>query len=169
MQPRVFSSVPKPNKSEKPPLRDRMIPWYFVMAFGVVFAVNMLFVYKATHTHRGVVQEQAYETGLAYNAVIASANAQAALGWKSSIEQQGEWVRVHLQDAQGEPISGAQAQMHLKRNSDKRLDTTLPLSPYRAGEYRVSAEGLLKGKWNVILEATWQQQPYQKQHVLILR
>lgn len=52
-------------------LRDRLIPWYFVMAFLVVFAVNGFFVYMAVSTNHGVVTENAYKKGLDYNNVVA--------------------------------------------------------------------------------------------------
>lgn len=50
--------------------KDRFIPWYFVMAFAVVFAVNGFFVYKAVTTSHGVVTENAYEKGLQFNDVV---------------------------------------------------------------------------------------------------
>lgn len=62
-------SVPSEHNM-KPPLRDRLIPWYFVMAFLVVFAVNGLFIYLATSTNRGVVTENAYEKGLAFDRIV---------------------------------------------------------------------------------------------------
>ncbi len=52
------------------PLKDRLIPWYFVMAFLVVFAVNGVFIYLATSTHPDVVTENAYEKGLAYDRIV---------------------------------------------------------------------------------------------------
>ena len=54
----------------KPPFKDRIIPWYFVMAFMVIFAVNGLFVYLATHTHTGVITENAYEKGLKFDDIV---------------------------------------------------------------------------------------------------
>lgn len=62
----------------KPPLKDRIIPWYFVMAFAVIFAVNGLFVYLATSTNKGVVTENAYEKGRDYNHIVEEVRKQKA-------------------------------------------------------------------------------------------
>ncbi|MCI5050219.1 MAG: FixH family protein [Rickettsiales bacterium] len=51
-------------------MRDRLIPWYFVMAFMVVFIVNGIFIYYATGTHKGVVTENPYEKGLAFDEIV---------------------------------------------------------------------------------------------------
>jgi len=49
---------------------DRMIPWYFVLAFLVVFAVNGVFVYLAVSTKHDLVVENAYENGVNYNEIV---------------------------------------------------------------------------------------------------
>jgi len=56
-------------------LKDKLIPWYFVIFFLVLFIVDGIFVYLATSTHTGVVTENAYEKGLRYNEVIERARA----------------------------------------------------------------------------------------------
>ena len=53
-----------------------MIPWYFVIAFIIVFAVNGVFVYTAINTNRGVVTENAYEKGLDFNRIVAEVRKQ---------------------------------------------------------------------------------------------
>ena len=66
------------ESNNKAPLKDRIIPWYFVMAFLVIFAVNGLFVYLATTTHNGVVTENAYEKGLDYERIVDEVRKQKA-------------------------------------------------------------------------------------------
>ena len=65
--------------------RDKWIPWYFVLFFVVVAAVNAVMVTLAVRTHTGTVTDHPYEKGLAYNQVVDAANAQDKLGWKSDI------------------------------------------------------------------------------------
>ena len=71
---RVFLSAA--NNSKIAPLKDRLIPWYFVIAFLIVFTVNGFFVYMAIRTNHGVVTENAYEKGLEYNAIVKKVQAQ---------------------------------------------------------------------------------------------
>lgn len=66
------------EQAAKAPLRDRLIPWYFVGAFAVVFVVNMFFVYNAVHTHRGLVTENPYEKGLAFDSIVETVREQKA-------------------------------------------------------------------------------------------
>ncbi len=65
-----MSKVSSSAETKPSDRRDRMIPWYFVMAFGVVFAVNGMFVYLAVSTNHGVVTENAYEKGLDYDRIV---------------------------------------------------------------------------------------------------
>lgn len=65
--------------------RDKLIPWYFVLFFVVIGAVNAVMVTLAVRTHTGTVTDHPYEKGLAYNKVVDAANAQEKLGWKSDI------------------------------------------------------------------------------------
>ena len=63
-------SLSAPDKKVKAPLRDRIIPWYFVMAFAVVFIVNGIFILFATGTHTGLVTENPYEKGLDFDHIV---------------------------------------------------------------------------------------------------
>lgn len=62
--------------------RDKLIPWYFVMAFMVVFVVNGIFVYLAVNTNNGVVTENAYEKGMDYTRIVTEVRKQRALEQK---------------------------------------------------------------------------------------
>lgn len=48
----------------------RIVLFSILSAFGVVFAVNGFFVYKAISTHQGEVIEDAYQKGLAYDEIV---------------------------------------------------------------------------------------------------
>ena len=66
------------GNNPKTALRDRLIPWYFVMAFAVVFVVNGIFIYMAMQTHNGIVTENPYEKGLAYEQIVQEVKQQRA-------------------------------------------------------------------------------------------
>ena len=49
--------------------------------FGLIIAVNALFIFLALETWTGLVSDKAYVEGLSYNEKIAEGRRQAALGW----------------------------------------------------------------------------------------
>ena len=53
-----------------------MIPWYFVIAFLIVFAVNGVFVYVAVGTNHGVVTENPYQKGLEFDRIVSEVRKQ---------------------------------------------------------------------------------------------
>ncbi len=159
MKPTVSSSAPS---SDKAPLRDRIIPWYFVMAFAVVFAVNAFFIYMATQTHTGVVTENAYEKGLAYNDMLEKAHAQEALGWQSSITFQKGSLIVTLSDENGAKLEDASVTAYLKNATHDTTSYERALNDTQQGTYAADVSDIPAGKWFVTIEALWQDKPYQK-------
>ena len=66
--------------------RDKWIPMYFVAFFAVIALLDGIFVYTAISTQTGVVTEQPYEKGLAYNEVLEKAKTQPELEHKVSYQ-----------------------------------------------------------------------------------
>ena len=138
--------------------KDRLIPWYFVMAFAVVFAVNGVFVYLATNTNRGVVTEHAYEKGLNYNETLDQARQERNLGWKSDITYHDGTLSVTLQDQHSAPISEAVVTASFNRPLGDSALATATLHPTdRPGNYAATVTFPQQGQWDVIIEATWNQ------------
>ena len=54
--------------------KDKLMPWYIVLFFVVFTIVLAGFAVIAHRTHTGVVTENAYKKGLAYNDVIKEAD-----------------------------------------------------------------------------------------------
>lgn len=46
------------------------VAFAFITFFGVIFAVNIIFVVNALNSHTGVITQNAYEKGLKYNQAI---------------------------------------------------------------------------------------------------
>lgn len=145
----------------KPSLKDRLIPWYFVMAFAVVFIVNGIFIYYATRTHTGVVTDHAYEKGLDYDTIKAEAAQQRALGWSSLIELQYSVLHFTLFDKQSQPIEGAIVKAYITRPTQASMDRTYSLTHQGDGMYRAVVEFPAKGQWDITVAATWKQKHYQ--------
>ena len=75
--------------------------------FGIVFAVNGVLVFEALKTHSGVVAQEPYRKGLAYNDRIAADGLQSALGWKADVGfgSAGQ-VALTMLDRDDKPLSG---------------------------------------------------------------
>lgn len=140
------------------PARGRWIPWAIVAFFAVVSAVNGTMIWLAARSFPGLVTEHPYDDGLAYNHVLAAAEAQARLGWAAEVEGRivagftAELV-ARLVDRDGRPIDGAAVAARLERPAETASDLALALAPMGDGRYR--AEVLLPqiGAWDVHLTA----------------
>src|SRR5262249_4257009 len=88
--------------------RGRWIPWIFVGCFVVIIPVNAVMVAYALKPSPGLRDQAAYAHGVAYNAVLAEAVRQEALGWRLSarLERQtaGDAVVVRATRADGAPL-----------------------------------------------------------------
>ena len=82
----------------------------FVVFFGIVFAVNTVFMMRAYSTFPGEVSEKPYEDGLAYNSEIATREAAKALGWKAQFVSDrtpdGANLSLKVLDRDAKPVSG---------------------------------------------------------------
>lgn len=148
------------------PLRDRLIPWYFVMAFIVVFTVNGVFVYMATNTHTGVITEQAYEKGLAYDDVLTQTKQQAKLGWEGTLQLHGTTddlqLTYQLVDAEQQPITGAHIEAYMTRPTQDGYDTHIAMDETtKEGIYQLNTTLPLTGLWDITIHTLWKQQQHQ--------
>ncbi|MEM7070201.1 MAG: FixH family protein [Pseudomonadota bacterium] len=157
------------NPAQKAPLRDRLIPWYFVMAFAVVMAVNGFFVFLAIKTNSGLVTSNAYQKGLHYNHIIKQAEQQERLGWQSQINYQDSTLRFILQDDQGQALSGAVVEAYISRPVQAGYESQLILNEQDKGIYTKTMDFALPGQWEITVNALWKKQFYQKTSRLIIR
>jgi nitrogen fixation protein FixH len=74
-------------------------------SFGIVFAINGFFVYKALSTAPGEESGASYEAGLRYNSILAEARVQNALGWQHKSSLDNGYLRLTFQDAAGRPVT----------------------------------------------------------------
>jgi nitrogen fixation protein FixH len=153
---------------------NRWVPWMFVLAFLVVGAVNAVFVYLAIHSHTGLVTEQAYEKGLAFNQTLAKAEAMQALGWNFSVELTSEDIlSVRLVDKSGNPIQKAQVKGRMVRPVKSGYDYEINLAEQmkvgESGVYQALLRPPLRGSWTVHLVATQNGQSFEKSEALVLK
>ncbi|MFV0295823.1 MAG: FixH family protein [Hyphomicrobiaceae bacterium] len=120
--------------------------------FGVVFAVNGIFLTRALSTYSGVVSKQPYVRGLHYNERIAAASRQTALGWHEviSVKMDGT-VELTLIDSGSNPVTGLAFTGFIGRPSTNQLDRHLVLAEVKPGHYVGNVKPLHQGTWVVDL------------------
>jgi nitrogen fixation protein FixH len=89
-------------------ITGRTVLFGMLAFFGVIFAVNGVFLYAALDTFPGLTSGKAYVEGLEYNRTLADGERQAALGWKTetgiSTTSAGDEVRVRIFDGDGQLV-----------------------------------------------------------------
>jgi nitrogen fixation protein FixH len=139
---------------------DRFIPYYFVLFFTVIAAVDGVFVWYAVTTMPGVVTDRAYEKGLAFDTTLEMAHDQKErfIQDKASFNQ-GE-LRWELYNSDGTSINHADITAHFMRPVQNGYDFDIKLNFIADGLYTVQPQFPLKGSWIVKLTATWNSQSY---------
>jgi nitrogen fixation protein FixH len=142
--------VMNPRQSEGT-LQGRHVLMGFIAFFGVIFAVNGVFLYKALSTHTGVVANEPYRKGLAYNERIAADVRQADLGWSDAlvVERSGR-ITLQLSKATGELVQGMVVVGSIGRPATSGSDRKLVFAE-DASSYLTDAGPLAEGNWIVEL------------------
>jgi len=137
-------------------LRGRHVLFAFLGFFGVIFAVNGVFLYAALSTHTGVVANEPYRKGLNYNQRIAAFQAQEQLGWaEETTLDRDAGLTLTLHKSDGTPVSGLFVAGTFGRPSTDKFDRRIVLTEVEPGRYSAKIEALEPGAWIVNLEATW--------------
>ncbi|NBX65604.1 MAG: hypothetical protein EBQ96_01235 [Proteobacteria bacterium] len=147
---------------------DKYIPWLFVVFFLVIAAVDTVFVTMAVRTHTGVVTDQAYEKGLAYNKTLEDSAAQSALGWTGEVKLTRDLLTYDLRDQKGNAIEGATLKASIKRPVTQGYDLDIDLKSTGPGAYQAPLSLPLKGQWQVRIYAKVRDQEFQTNAFLLV-
>ena len=131
------------------PNRSRWIPWAFAGAMGTVVAVNAVLVYFAVSTFTGVTVPRSYERGRGYDAVLAEAARQEALGWKAEVALGAGALRVAVTDRDGRPVYGRIEGVLLRPLEGTEL--ALTFSPTGSGRWMAEVQPPQRGQWEARL------------------
>jgi nitrogen fixation protein FixH len=122
--------------------------------FGTVFAVNGALIYEAISTHTGLVANEPYRKGLAYNERISADERQTHLGWTDAVElDRSGHVALVLAERDGSAVRGLQVEGMLSRPATSRYDAKLALTETEPGRYEGQSAALAEGGWLIALEA----------------
>ena len=117
--------------------------------FGVMFAVNGVFLYHAITSFPGEDVKKSYVQGLNYNETLAARAAQAELGWTAEAGLDGDTLVFRLQDADGAPVSNQLVVGELRRTISQGEDRVVAFRAAPAGEYHADTSDLSAGRWAV--------------------
>jgi nitrogen fixation protein FixH/copper chaperone CopZ len=111
-----------------------------VGAFVLVSAVNGLMIWFALSSWTGLVSDSAYAEGLGSDRVLAQSRAEAALGWRGSIEYDSATGRltVALADRRGRPLAGLHLTAQWLRPTSEGFDREIELREATPGRYEGS-------------------------------
>jgi len=123
--------------------------------FGLMFAVNGVFVYFALDSFSGVSVEDAYRRGLAYNDVLATQESQDARNWQHSVdfEQLGDGqgrVILNLMDSADRKLENITLNATLRRPLVDSADSPVEFL-YTGGTYAADLKFSEKGQWDVVI------------------
>jgi nitrogen fixation protein FixH len=129
----------------------------FGALFGVMLAVNILFVVLALKTFSGET-DHAYINGLRFNETLAANARQSELGWKMSLGLErptggGAVLEARLTDKQGQPLTGAMMKGSIGRATDAKEDRNLSFVETAPGIYRAVIDQLRPGRWRFAASA----------------
>ena len=126
----------------------------------------------AFHTYPGEATKDAYNKGLAYNTAIAGADAQAKLGWKSTLDVAPHANRVSivftLVDVSTRAISDANVIARFVRPTQAGHDVEAVLH-YDNGAYRGQPQLDWPGVWDLHISATRGADNYQESKTITVQ
>ncbi len=148
---------------------DKWIPWYIVLFFVFQSFVFGGFAYVAQKTHTGLVTDEAYKKGLAYNRVIEKARAQEELGLESDIRIAADGLlRFTLRDSEGRDVAPSHVSVWFFRPTQASADVHAAMQPAPEGGYKILPQLPAKGLWEVRIHADTAAGPYQTSKRMVI-
>lgn len=134
-------------------------PWILAWlgVIGVFLLVNLIFIVYAFTSSPGLVTEDYYDKGQAYEQnMLKLRAAQQALGWETKLAtpetivvERADTYRFSAVDSRGVPVMDAEVTLVAYRPSDAAADITLPLTQVAPGQYQGQLSLPLPGIWDI--------------------
>lgn len=143
--------------TKRPSLTREFTGWHMlgvmVLFFGTIIAVNLTMAFFASSSWTGLVVKNSYVAGQTYNEELQKARAQAALGYRATLEADASALEFTLLDADGQPIVADRVEVRLGRPADDVDDHSVVLDYTGGGRYVAAA--LAPGQWQADVTATF--------------
>jgi len=157
----AISSSPDSVQAEIDRRRGRFVPWVIVAFYLTFMATFIAFVVIAFQHPPSDVTAEAYEKGLDYNTTLDKAQAQARLGWTSSLSVENRQLTFVLKDAAGQGLDGAVARVWFVHPDKSGLDRSVALTGAGHGRYTAPVALPAAGQWEIHVTAEVKGQQYQ--------
>lgn len=142
------------SKEVRPRTGWNWFPWIMVAMIGVTIGVNVVLIVFASQTFPGAVEQNAFDRGNHYNAIMAAAAKQGELGWHVGVQVEGDRLRVDLTDRTGGPMDGVSGTIALRRPVGTEAVDKMTLVQEADGVYRSQDPVPGRGQWDVDLIMT---------------
>lgn len=120
--------------------------------FGVMFAVNGVFLYHAITSFPGEDVKKSYVQGLNYNQTLEARAAQATLGWTAEAGIEDDKILFRLMDRDGRALSGYPVIAELRRMTTDASDALLTFAPGPEGTYIYALDDVASGQWRLTFQ-----------------
>ena len=120
----------------------------FLCFFGVMFAVNGVFLYHAITSFPGEDVKKSYVQGLNYNDTLEARKAQRELGWTALAGYERGELIFQLEDAAGVSIYEHDVEAEVRRAATMNEDQVIMLARSASGDFR-SVMNLEPGQWSI--------------------
>lgn len=137
----------------------------FLAFFGVIITVNGIFLYSAISSNSGVVTQDPYRKGVAYNDTLEAAQNQIDLNDHVTFEN--NVLRWTLRDQNNAPIAADIVSAKIVRPIKSGDDFEVILTQISVGIYEAKLDLPHAGQWTAQMKATWNNQSYQTRHPFI--
>jgi len=135
------------------PSENKLKGWHVLLIllgfFGVIFAVNGVFLYHAITSFPGEDVKKSYVQGINYNQTLAARAAQAELGWSAEAGVQDDAIVFRLRDAAEQPLSNYSVIGEVRRLAMQDADQVLVFRAAPEGEYFADMDRLEAGQWRL--------------------
>jgi nitrogen fixation protein FixH len=144
--------------SDKRPITGRSVLFMMVGFFGVIMAVNGVFIYSAVTSWSGLSTNDAYRKGLDYNEKLAAAASQKSRGWTAVAtfklrEARNGRIQVVFKNRRGQGIEQLDVAGVLTRPAQSEWDQVIVLSGMGGGVYITDIDLPLDGVWDMTIIA----------------
>lgn len=131
---------------------------FLIAFFGIMMAVNTVFVVEALATHPGDDLPDAYEQGLAFNTQLQANRAQAGLGWQANVGVRrdaagAQTISISIEDKSGAPVTGLRLAGQMRHPAAAALDRPIAFKQVAPGKYEAAIANPEQIHWDLDLTA----------------
>ncbi|MBT4890650.1 MAG: FixH family protein [Rhodospirillales bacterium] len=136
------------------PITGKTVLYGMIAFFGVIIAVNSVFMYLALDTWPELVSKQSYQDGLKYNETLDAAEVQKLRGWSSTLTFDGNTFRVFMIDKTEAPLEGLTVIATVRRPVNDAANISLIMNEESdtSGYYSSDVSLPLDGRWYIVIE-----------------